>query len=357
MLAFLTLRGSALGQTPPPAFAGVAKQAEAERDSKHWAEALRLYQQGVKLRPDWDEGWWNLGSIAYDLDRYTECAPAFRRLATLKPDSAPAWTMAGLCEYRLRNYPGALECLMRVERLSFSEPAELANSARLHYALVLTKTGSFEKAITILTDLTRIDRKKPEVIAAAGIAGLRRQWLPPEVPQGDRELVFGLGDAMATAMEFDAAGAIRKFQELLQKYPAEPNVHFRFGAYLNTQDSDRGIEEIKKTLDLAPDHVPALVGLATIYLKREETAPALLYAERAVSAGANDFSTHLALGKVLLAKEDPARAAAELEKAVKLAPDIAEARYRLASAYSRLGRKEDAAREQAEFRRLQGPAQ
>ena len=357
MLAFLTPLASAGGQTVPAAFASIAKQAEAARDSKRWPEALKLYQQGVKLKPDWDEGWWNLGSIAYDLDRYSECAPAFRRLASLRPDSAPAWTMAGLCEYKLRHYPGAVECLARVERLEFREPAELANAARLHYALVLTKTGSFEKAVTVLTELTRVDKKKPEIIAAAGIAGLRREWLPSEVPPGDRELVFGLGDAMATAMEFDYAGAIRKFEELLQKFPAEPNVHFRFGAYLNTQDSDRGIEEIKKTLDLAPDHVPALVGLATIYLKREETASALLYAERAVRAGGNDFSTHLALGKVLLAKEDPARAAAELEEAVKLAPDIAEARYRLASSYARLGRKEDAAREQAEFRRLQGPGQ
>ena len=45
------------------------------------------------------EGLWNLGSITYDLDRYSECAPAFRRLAAVKPESAPAWTMAGLCEY------------------------------------------------------------------------------------------------------------------------------------------------------------------------------------------------------------------------------------------------------------------
>ena len=353
MLAFLAGVRPAPSQTAPPTFQALARQADAARDGRQLEKAVSLYRQALKLKPDWDEGLWNLGSITYDLDRYTECAATFRRLGALKPDSAPAWTMAGLCEYKLRRYDGAVECLIQVERSRFQEPPELAHAARLHYALVLTKTGSFEKAVAMLTELTRVDHKSPEIVAAAGIAGLRRPLLPPEVPEADRELVFKLGDAMATAMEFDSKDAIRKFEELVQQYPAEPNVHFRFGAYLNTQDTDRGIEEIKKALALAPDHIPALVGLATIYLKREETGPALEYAERAVKAAAGDYSTHVALGRVMLAREDPARAAFELEQAVKLAPASVEARYNLASAYSRLGRKEEAARELAEFKRLQ----
>ncbi len=52
-------------------------------------------------------------------------------------------------------------------------------------------------------------------------------------------------------------------------------------------------------------------------------------------------------------RQNPAGAAAELEVAVKLAPAIPEARFSLASAYSRLGRKQDAARELAEFKRLE----
>jgi tetratricopeptide (TPR) repeat protein len=356
MLALLPAVHPVDAQTPPPSFQSLSKQADSARDSNQLDKAIKLYQQALKLKPEWEDGWWNLGSINYDLDRYSECAPAFRRLAKLKPESAPAWTMAGLCEYKLRRFDGALECLVQVERLKFQEPTELAHAARLHYALVLTKTGAFEKSIAILTELARVDHKSPEIVAAAGIAGLRRPWLPFEVPEGDRELVFKLGDAMATAMDFNAKDAIRQFEEVVQQYPSEPNVHFRFGAYLATQDSDRGIEEIKKAVSLEPEHIPALVGLATIYLKREETDEALGYAKRAVQANESDFSAHVALGRVLLAREDAAGAAAELEQAVKLSPGSVEARYSLASAYSRLGRKDDAARELAEFKRLQNLA-
>jgi predicted Zn-dependent protease len=261
--------------------------------------------------------------------------------------------MSGLCEYKLRDYGPALDSLTHVEQLGFNENAELARAARLHYALVLSKNGTFEKAITILTDLTRVDKKTPEIVVAAGIAGLRRPWLPAEVPESDRDLVYRLGDAMASAMELDYAAANRKFDELLQAYPSEPNVHFRYGALLHIQDADRGIEEIQKAVELAPDHVPALVSLSVILLQREDAKAALEYAERAVKESPGDFSTHMVLGRALLATEEPARAVVELEQAVKLAPGFAEAHFSLATAYNRLGRKEDATREQAEFKRLE----
>jgi len=350
---FLISAALLCGQTAAPTFQTLSRQAETARDAKHLDKALALYQRALKLKPDWDEGLWSMGSLAYDLDQFAECAPAFRRLAVVKPDSSPAWTMAGLCEYRLRRYEVALDSLSHAEGLKFEGPPELARSARLHLALVLTKSGSFERAITVLTELTLVHKKAPDSAVAAGIAGLRQPWLPSEVPEASRDLVFQLGDAMASAMEKDYKEATQKFEAALQQYPQEANLHFRFGAFLNIQDSARGVEEIKKAVELAPDHVPALVGLTVMYLKREEFDMALDCAERAVKAGPGDFSTHIALGRALLAKENPARAAAELEVAVKLAPASPEARFSLASAYTRLGRKAESARELAEFKRLQ----
>jgi tetratricopeptide (TPR) repeat protein len=350
LFCLLTPAFCLLGQ---PTFLTLSQQAQSARDSHQLEKAIGLYQQALKLKPTWEEGLWNLGSIAYDLDRYSECAATFHKLASVKPDGAPGWTMAGLCEFKLRNYPAALDALSHVEHLKFNENAELARAARLHYALMLTKAGSFEKAITILTELARIDKKTPEMVAAAGIAGLRRSWVPTEVPQSDRELVYRLGDAMTSAMELDYKEANQKFEDLLQAYPKEPNVHFRYGALLYIQDADRGVEEIRKAVELAPDHVPALVSLSTILLKREDPKLALEYGERAVKANPADFATHIVFGRALLANDDPTRAAAELQEAIKLAPDEADAHFSLATAYSRLGKKEDAAREQAVFKKLE----
>jgi len=301
----------AAAQTAPPSFQTLSRQAEEARNAKQLEKSLALYKKALQLKPNWDEGLWNAGSIAYDLDRYEDCAASLRRLAAVKPASAPAWTMAGLCEYKLRRFDATLDSLGHVERLNFQEPPELARAARLHLALAHTKTGSFEKGITELTELTRMDKKTPEVIVAAGIAGLRQTWLPSEVPERSRDLVFKLGDAMAAAMELDYPGATAKFEAVVREYPAEANVHFRFGAFLNVQDSDRGIEEIRKAVELAPDHVTALVGLAAIYLKRGDLQAALDCGQKAVKAGPGDFSAHVALGRAWLAAEEPAKAATE----------------------------------------------
>ena len=352
MFALLPACFGAAAQTAAPTFLTLSRQAQSARDAHQLEKAIALYKQALKLKPNWEEGLWNLGSIAYDLDRYTDCASTFSKLTAVKPDGAPGWTMRGLCEYKLHNYGPAAQSLAHVEQLSFNENAELAHAARLHYALLLTKNGNFEKAITVLTDMARLG-KTPEIVAAAGIAGLRRPLLPAEVPEADRELVYRMGDAMTVAMVADYAAANQKFEELLQAYPSEPNVHFRYGALLCIQDADRGIDEIKKAIELAPDHVPALVSLSVIFLKREDTKSALEYAERAAKAGPNDFSPHVVLGRALLASEEPALAAAELEQAIKLAPGAPEAHFSLATAYSRMGRKTDATREQAEFKRLE----
>jgi tetratricopeptide (TPR) repeat protein len=333
-------------------FDAISRQAAEARDAKKLDEALRLYQKALKLKPDWEEGLWNAGSIAYDLDQYKDCAPAFKHLAAIKPDVLPAWTMEGLCEYHLRDYDAALKSLTHVEHMNFQESQELSRAARLHLALVLTKIGNYEKAIVLLLQLTRVDKKSPEIIVAAGIAGLRRPWIPPEVPESERDKVFKLGDAMASVMELDNKTAMEKFEGVLRDYPAEANIHFRFGGFLMEQDPERGIAEIKKAVELDPLHVPALVSLSSIYLNRDQTETARQYADQAVKIAPADFTTHVELGRVLLASDDAQGAVKELETAVKLAPESPEAHFNLASAYAKLNRKADAAREREEFRRL-----
>ena len=344
--------GSAGSLPPAQLFESLSHRAEEARDAKRLNEALTLYRRALKLKPLWEDGWWNAGNIAYELSRYAECASDFSHLAGLKPDLAPAWTLKGLCEYRLRDYDAALKSLTRVQSLRFPGDEKLSCAARLHLAIVLTKLGYFEKAIVVLFDLAAIEQKTPEIVVAAGIAGLRKRWIPPEVPESDQDKVLKLGDAMATVMCRDYSIAMGKFETALRDYPNEPDFHYRFGAFLMVSHPDRGILEIKKTLDLEANHLPALLALAKIYLKRGEPQRALSYAEEAVKLSPGDFSGHVALGQVLLATGDAAGAVRELELATKLAPQNSEVHYNLGTAYGKMGRRADAVREREESKRL-----
>ncbi len=78
----------------PPARAGAAtvqferlvKQAAAASQANRVPEAIELYQKALKLRPRWAEGWWSLGTLYYDSDRYAAAVPAFRNLVQLNPE-------------------------------------------------------------------------------------------------------------------------------------------------------------------------------------------------------------------------------------------------------------------------------
>src|ERR1019366_7968585 len=154
VVALFAVSRMGAAQTPlsPSPFSTLSTQAQAARDANQLEKAVDLYKKALKLKPHWEDGLWSLGSIAYDLNQYKDCIWAFGKLSELKPDSAPGWTMAGLCDYGLRNYGSALDDFGHAEELKFNQNIELTRAARLHYALVLTKTGTFEKAITILSD-------------------------------------------------------------------------------------------------------------------------------------------------------------------------------------------------------------
>jgi tetratricopeptide (TPR) repeat protein len=352
LVAALLMQASPASPPAASSFEALSREAAEARDARRLDQALALYKKALQLKPGWEDGLWAAASIEYDQDKYAECAADFERLAALKPDQVPARTMAGLCEYHLRDYKAALKSLTEVQRLGSQEQTELARAARIHLALVLIKLNNFEKAIATLVELTRIDKKTQDIVVASGIAGLRKPWTPPEVPESVRDEVFKLGDAMAAVMEQDNQQALEKFAVVMRDYPGDPNVHFRYGAFLMQQNPERGIEEIRKTLELEPDHIPALVSLAAIYLKRDQAQTAREYAEKAVKLDPADFATHVTLGRVLLDTDEAAGAAREFETAVKLAPASPESHFNLASAYAKLGRKEDAARERQEFKRL-----
>ena len=49
------------------------------------AEAIEIVNEGLKQKPDWRGGWWRLGNVLYQADRYAQARPAFERLTSLDP--------------------------------------------------------------------------------------------------------------------------------------------------------------------------------------------------------------------------------------------------------------------------------
>ena len=261
--------------------------------------------------------------------------------------------MLGLCEFQTREYERAATSLQRGRTLGLAANRELESVIRYHAAQLYIRFELFEIAFEILSEFIRIQNESPKIVEAFGLTLLRMPYLANEVPPDKREQVLlagraGVGMAARRLEETQAA-----FDELLKRYPNAPNVHYAFGVFLMNQDSNAALTEFSRELEISPSHQPSMVQMAFEYMKRDEFTTALPLAEKAVQLAPKMYPARNVLGRILLELGEVERAIKELEEGARLAPTSPEMHFALARAYTRAGRKQDAARERELFKRLQ----
>jgi len=355
----LVLLFSPLAQNPVPgqskAFEDIVSQAEAARSTDRMNEAIDLYGKALRQRPSWSEGWWWLGSLLYEQDRFSEAQEAFRHFVATAPKRGPGYAFLALCEYETHEYALALQHFQTWTKEGAPGTRDLVDVANFHRALLLTRDGQFTKALFLLEDIlsTKTD-ESPALTEAMGLASLRMANLPEDYPPEKRELVWLAGKAAAySSLEYSAKSE-EYMHRLALQYGGEPNVHYLCGNLLAFRRKyPEAAEEYQRELQISPQHVPAMIELALVQVQNLQTTEALALAKRAAALEPKNPRAVYALGKSLLAADRFGESAHELELAKQLAPESASVRSALAGAYRGLGRKEDAKREAAAFLSLE----
>jgi tetratricopeptide (TPR) repeat protein len=361
---------TAVAQSPPPAsrpakpgpasarpagpatFESLSKQADAARDAKDLEKAVTLYKRALAMKPEWPEGLWSLGTACYDLDRYEEANDAFRRLLAQDPSSGVTWVFKGLTSFRLKHFDEALTELLQARQRGVTANRDIAEAARYHTAILLTRNEQYEQSLAVLSDFGLEGNDSPRIIEAMGLATLRLPMLPDDVPGTRRELVMLAGRAQYFMAARLLAASQNAFEALVARYPDTPNVHYAYGILLAGEQPELAIERFKQELKVAPTQTMARIQIAFAYIKRSEFAEAKPWAEQAAQEAPTQFVAHNALGQALLGLGDVEGAVRALEAAVKLAPDSPAMHFALGRAYRAANRPADADREQAEFTRL-----
>ncbi len=341
---------------PLPSTAGfekLAKQADAARQDNRTDEAVVLYQKALKLNPRWDEGWWYLGTLFYDSDRYSEGAAAFRNLAELDPEYGAAWAMLGLCEFEIHDYENALIHLQRARAKGLGDNQELVHAARYHQALIEILQGNFEDAKSLLSSLVVEGVLSNNVKMALGLSLLHVPLLPSQLDPSKDAVVAAAGHIgeLEALQDFDEAR--KAFDQLARDYPDTPFVHYAYGAMLAELSQYHEAErELQQEMRVNPESAMPYMQLAYIYVRLSRFADALPLAQKAVQMVPDSFAAHYLLGRTLLGLGRVNEAIGQLMTAKRLGPYSPEVRYNLAQALARAKRTREAAAEQAEFRRL-----
>src|SRR5579859_7802823 len=125
----------------PDRFETIAKQADTARSQDRAADAIRLYREGTRLHPAWADGWWYLGSLLYDQDRFSEAGAAFQHLLADTSHRGPVHAFLGLCDYEIGNYDDALAQFRSWAASGWAGTPEIRDVAIYHFALLLTRDG------------------------------------------------------------------------------------------------------------------------------------------------------------------------------------------------------------------------
>lgn len=337
----------------PVTFEEASARARAAQQAEDLDGAIEAYREALEVQPDWAEGWWALGGIFYAQDRFPECQAAFGSLTDLAPKAGPGWAFRGLCEFRNAAYKEARRSLERAASLGVPRESGSLEVVQFHLGVLRNADGDFEMGMEVLRALAANSEPKPELLLALGQSLLRVAALPGEVDESDkgRILLAGRGAYETAVRRGDQAR--RTLDELVARYPTSPNVHYAYGSYVLAADADLAVKHFREELNVSSGHVPARLQLAYEYLKRGEQDAGLPYAAEAVALEPENFAARHVYGRLLFAADQLEKAVAELEIAAQLAPDSPQTRFALARAYARIGRSEDAARERAEFQRLE----
>jgi tetratricopeptide (TPR) repeat protein len=348
----ISLSMTASAASVPTSFGTVAREADAARAQNRVRDAIRLYREGTHLHPSWADGWWHLGGLLYDQDRFAEAGIAFQHLLASSPHRGSAHAFLGLCAYETGSYDNALSQFRAWADAGWPGTPELRDVSVFHFALLLGREGRFTESLYLLATIVPRSGDNPELAEAMGLASLRMPNLPENYPAELRERVWLAGKAALYASqspaEFERADEFAA--RLESRYSAAAEVHF-FRATLyrfegKKTDAER---EYRYELKLSPRHVPSLAALAELDLEKGEVAEAGDLARQAVDADSRYAEAHHILGRVFLANGDLHASVSELELAKQLAPDSPGVRSHLAMVYTRLGRTQEAKAESASF--------
>jgi tetratricopeptide (TPR) repeat protein len=341
----------AFSQSQPHNIDGIAAQATAAREQNDIPRAIELYSQGVQQKPDWSEGLWFLGSLQYGVGDYASARDALTRFLALNSNASPAMALRGLCEFETQEYAQALNDIQQAVSLGAANQPRNERILRYHEALLLTRNGRFEDALRAYKFFAHDEDANADLLAGIGLAGLRTQLLPIELPEDQKPLFIAAGYATLHFMAGDGK-APQAFTDLFERFPNAANTHYLYGHLLYSTEPEQALVELQRETEITPSNAPAWVLAAWILLLKEKPAEALLYAKHGVEAAPNVSTAQMVLGRSLLETGDTKGGLEHLEKALQLEPNNLETHIALVKAYSMSGRKEDAKRERLQCLQL-----
>lgn len=355
LLLLLSLGGVG-SRAAQSAGASPAKQAQIHEQKAHEllsqkkpALAAKEFAAVVALDPNNIDAQANLGVLLFFEKDYTKAEPHLRKAVEQQPSLSKIRALLGMCERNLGENELAVTDLQAVVD-QLKEPS-VRLEAGLELIELYTATQELPKAATVVEVLRQGAPTDPRILYAAyriysdlaGEAMLDLSVAAPESGQMHQAMAHEL------ARERDIPGAIANFRKAVAIDPNLPGIHFELAEALRASPDLKLRAEAEQEYKLAVAangrDSKSLTKLGDIAVEKDNFNGAVTYYKRALKLAPGDADATLGLAHVYIEKDESASALPLLEPLVASDPTNVVAHFRLSTAYRKLKRPEEAKRE------------
>lgn len=226
-------------------------------------------------------------------------------------------------------------------------------SSQFEHARKLMQEGNFDEAIAELQAIEARDPATTGLALELGTAYYRKNDFPQAIEYLKKANTANPADEEATQMlglayfrgghPMDAIPLLEKVQGWFSR--ANVDAAYVLGiAYIQTKNYDQARKSFGKMFDVPGDSAAAYLFTARMLLRQEYDPVAEEYAQKAASLDPRLPLVHFLLGELYLYKSRIPESIAEFRKELEVNPANAATYYKLADAYSRIQKYEEADR-------------
>ncbi|HKU28058.1 MAG TPA: tetratricopeptide repeat protein, partial [Candidatus Sulfotelmatobacter sp.] len=226
-------------------------------------------------------------------------------------------------------------------------------SSQFEHARKLMQEGNFDEAIAELQAIEARDPATTGLALELGTAYYRKNEFPQAIEYLKKANTANPADEEATQMlglayfrgghPMDAIPLLEKVQGWFSR--ANVDAAYVLGiAYIQTKNYDQARKSFGKMFDVPGDSAAAYLFTARMLLRQEYDPVAEEYAQKAASLDPRLPLVHFLLGELYLYKSRIPESIAEFRKELEVNPANAATYYKLADAYSRIQKYEEADR-------------
>ena len=291
----------------------------AEEQAGHLAEARIALEQALHLKPALRGAHLFLGTVAYKQNRYKEAEDDFQAETRGDPRSAKAFMWLGVSRLAEDRPEAAIAPLDKAHELDPNDVDTLYHRGRAYFLVAKDSYAAMFKA-------------DPDSFRVHQV----------------------LADSAAEA--YRAEEAISQYETAIKLAPRQSGLHESLGdQYWTSGNLDKAAEAYKAELEIDPTDTMAKFKLGSLYVVHANSAEGVPLLREALKEDPTLRDAHYYLGDGLLDLGQTAEAAKEYELAI--APDPSDDRamtsyYRLAQAYKKMHRMDDAREALANYQRL-----